>query len=201
MSKIVEIGPYHSIDPKQWGENYSERRRLYRMEAEMARDNAFNFSFEECLTKLFRKFTDTPILRILDGGCGEGWALSDLRELSRKLGRETETTGITLNPRHKDMLVGGGVDEVVIGSVENFFETDARENYFHFILDYNGALGWDDFRGIQGGNIIPIYARILAKGGIALLVAPPIFPGWLKQNGLKIIQGSEEKGPVLVEKV
>ena len=201
MSRIVEIGPYHSIDPSQWGENYSERRHLDRMEYEMLQISGFGFSFEIHIKRLIRRFSNSPVLRIFDGGCGEGSALIDFRKIAERLSVKLETTGVTRNPRHKDILAGCGVDEVVIGSVENFFETDGRKNYYHFILDYQGALSYDEPRGIQGAYVVPIYSRILEPGGSALLVSPPVFPGWLKRNNLKIIQGSEEKGPVLVEKV
>ncbi|TSC90348.1 MAG: hypothetical protein G01um10145_20 [Microgenomates group bacterium Gr01-1014_5] len=200
MSRIVEIGPYHNIPPENWGENYSERRHLGRMESEMFQIHRFYFSFENHIKRLVRRFNGLPVLRILDGGCGEGSALSDFREIADKLGVKLETTGITLDPRHRGILKGREVDEIVIGSVENFFETDVRENYFQFILDYQGALGWDDSRGVIGGTIIPIYARILTHGGLALLSSAP-FPGLLKSSSLRIIQGAEEKGPVLVQKV
>lgn len=199
MAKIVEIGPYHSIDPQNWGENYSERRSLERMEWEMKYDHGFRFSFEEHL-KVLKKYLGNPtLLRVLDGGCGEGTALWQLAELGRKLGIQMETTGVTKDPRHKDGLVGIGVDEVVIGTVQNFFATHRRKNHYQFILDYAGALSSDYSEGVQGATIVPIYRRIIDPRGTALLSSSPVASSLLERNGLKVIRGTS--GCVLVSRI
>ena len=196
MPTVIEIGPYHSIDPNNWGENYSERRSLGRIESEIAesRFRSFTFSFETHLMRTRKLFQDASQLRILDSGCGEGSSVFGFVQLGRKLGIPIAITAITMDPRHKSMLIRHA-DEVVIGTTEHFFEIKERRNYYHFILDYQGALGSDN-----ADKIIPIYGRILVSGGSALLTWPYLdqtrkFP--FEENGLVLECGGKGRGHFL----
>lgn len=192
MRRIVEIGPFAPhIDSSQWGENYSERRYIGRMQAEMS-GRGIVFSFEKHLKFVRKRFPEAEALEILDGGCGEGAALWDLKQIAAKLGITIRTTGITMDREHKKSM-NSHVDEIVIGTVQNFFQQEDHSGQYHFILDYNGALAADDNPDTnkQGKIIIPIYARILAPRGTALLTASNLDLDLLRGNGLRIFWTQE----------
>lgn len=194
MANIYEIGPTLSVDPNQWGENYSERRHLDSIEGEIA-ERHFIFSFARHLRSMRVQFPDVSQFHILDSGCGEGSAVVDLVTLGRKLGIPLTITAITRDPRHKANLINWA-DEVVIGTTEHFFETEERNSYYHFILDYQGALG--ALGSDNASEIIPIYGRILIPGGSALLTLPFATDGsshfetlnFMEENGLIFRVGS-----------
>lgn len=192
-SRVWEIGPYNHVDPRNRREGYSETRDIGTIESELREMYGFNFSFERHLIRVRKAFPYKPEICILDAGCGEGTALEGMKQLGEELDIPVRTTGVTLDRLHRGLLEGM-VNEVVIGSVQNFFWIEDRRNYYHFILDYCGASS------VDGTETIPIYGKILTYGGSALVISLNLAARLpFRENGLTVV--FERAGCALLYKV
>lgn len=174
--EVFRVGPF-DIHPDtshmdtQGG--YREDRSIAAIEEELARAG-FPFSFEEHLRYLSAKFSSTPILYIVESGCGEARALKDVKDLGTKLHIPIHTTGITLAERNIVAVQQMGVDNVILGSVENAFAREMLPGQVHFFLDFYGASFYSPESRINGELYLGleaarIYAAQLAPGGTALV--------------------------------
>lgn len=118
------------------------------------------FLFETHLLELSRRFAHAKKLEILDSGCGNGNALGDIKRL-HTVGRIV-TTGITLQEKHVPYLQLNNVDRVIVGPAESH----TFDSEYHFILDFFGASYY------SYEEVMPVYSRILAPKGTALLSLP-----------------------------
>ncbi|MBU1031434.1 hypothetical protein KKE03_00700 [Patescibacteria group bacterium] len=201
MASIIEIGPYHSVDPKWKRGNYSDQRDLARIAWELSLVD-YPFSFAEELKELSKVFPGAEPLEILDSGCGEGYSFPDFKDIGRQLGREIRITGITMDTNHKPACLDNEVDILVIGSVKRYFRRVRYLPKYHFILDYNGA-GASDVDGqelLKSGRVtLSIYNRILHPRGIALMT----YKGDIRQfrrQGMEIISGVGRYGYIFARK-
>jgi len=174
-----------------------------------------HFSFIEELKKIASIFEAAPAISVLDGGCGEGNMLAEVKSQQEKIGKFVETTGVTMEPEQEEILVSKNIDTIFIGSVQEYYERIRGQKKFHFIIDSSGAAYHDfgsDSNGtlIQGETIIPIYADILYPNGRAFLTFLYLNPYWgdsrrkifnlLKINHLDIIDELGGHSYLLVEK-
>lgn len=128
-------------------------------------------------------------LEVLDGGCGYGFILRDLkrgfkpdrralmnsiknplgkslREGVEGLGEKIRTTGVTLNQDHVNFNIKNQeenqIDEIILSPLERY---PFSRNY-DFVFDFTGPAFYFTF------EAMPVYGRILQKGGFALLRIP-----------------------------
>jgi SAM-dependent methyltransferase len=125
------------------------------------------------------------VIEVLDSGCGEAVALSELKQ---RFGSKIRATGITLREEHVELVLGYPVerqpDEMVVGALQNC----SFDKEYDFIIDFYGP-------NFYSRNILPIYGRILASGGKAfvreLLYSASLFmEDYLKlfsENQLRVI--------------
>jgi hypothetical protein len=174
------------------------------------------FSFAEELKRLATVFPDAPKLSLLDGGCGEGVMLSEIKPLQGFIGKPVETTGVTMEQEQADILAKKDIDSVFIGSVQEYYNQIKDQQKFHFILDSSGAVyhdfGDDTERGMtEGETIIPIYADLLVPRGRAFMSFLYLHPLWgesprrnilttIANNNLDVISEMGNHGYLLVEK-
>lgn len=132
-------------------------------------------------------YSEGRVLEVLDGGCGYGRMLHELkigipayaihtheeiregyyRSLSVDipedpgLGDAIRTTGITLDQQHAERAesLGLDIDEMIVGSLENH----RFDRKFDFILDYTGSAFYFPRRAM------PLYRELLQPDGILLV--------------------------------
>lgn len=131
------------------------------------------FSFAEELRHMAQLFPDSAQLSVLDGGCGEGNMLAEIKPLQGFIGKNVETTGVTMEREEAEILQGKDIDHVFIGSMQEYYDKAAERERFHFIIDSKGA-AYHDFEPLfsdeaQGRNIIPLYSALLYPKGRAFL--------------------------------
>jgi len=108
-------------------------------------------------------------LNILEGGCGTGLALIELKlgiyaiHHYTSLEGKIHTTGVTLTPQHAEITNQRRVnpelqlDEMIVGPIELF----PFENQYDMILDYFGAA----FHFPR--EVLPVYGQVLKPTGIS----------------------------------
>ncbi|GIW61959.1 MAG: hypothetical protein KatS3mg089_0811 [Patescibacteria group bacterium] len=189
-------------------------RTLSYIESRIA-EKGQRFSFIGELKKIASIFEDAPAISVLDGGCGEGNMLADLKSQQAKIGKFVETTGVTMEPEQEEILASKNIDTIFIGSVQEYYERIRGQKKFHFIIDSSGA-AYHDFGSdsdgtlTQGETIIPIYTDILYPKGRAFLTFLYLNPYWgasrrklfdlLERNNLDIIDEFGDHAYLLVEK-
>lgn len=213
------IGPHLDLASTESEKDagWSEVRDIHFIEADIAKEGGL-FSFVETLHALRKQFSDAPALNILSGGSGEGADLGDMKQLSEAFDIPLKTTAVTLARRNEPALREAKTDKIITDSVQDAFYNGELKPPYHFIVDICGAIGYDktpdpDWQaGGRGEAIIPIYARLLPKGGKLLFVVPDDLTDenthqgtrlvkMLHENGLQITYTSHGKGVyILAEK-
>lgn len=135
----------------------------YRTNRILAVNNFVGFDFFKHLWELTEQNPDRRI-EVLEGGCGEGRALAQLKrggKIDSKteytgLGQRIRTTGVTLFEGHLDRARqlddNSRPDEMIVGPIE----VHTFDRQFDFIYDYCGAA----MRLPE--SVIPVYGNILA---------------------------------------
>ncbi len=173
------------------------------------------FSFIDELKRIAFIFEEESVISLLDGGCGEGNMLAEIKSQQEKIGKFIETTGVTMEPEQEEILARKNIDTIFIGSVQEYYERLRGQKKFHFIIDSSGAAYHDfgiDSNGTltEGETIIPLYADILYPKGRAFLTFLYLNPYWgesrrkihnlLERNNLDIIDEFGDHAYLLVEK-
>ncbi len=117
---------------------------------------------------------ERPLIRTLEGGCGEGNLPVNLKTGIRYgtrnfpgLAHKIHVVGITLSEEHAASMrripVPYGVDSVFIGPIQDYQPADEID----LAIDFQGAAYhfWED--------AIPTYARVLKEGGQAFMRLAP----------------------------
>jgi SAM-dependent methyltransferase len=137
-------------------------------------------------------------LEVLEGGCGVGSALHQLKngmvqgyspeKTYEGLGDKIRTSGVTLTPEHAIVAIDQGTDEVFVGPIDR---CPIAEDSFDFIYDFCGAAYYDPDAALS------VYGRVLKPGGLAfvrLFEAQSEHAGGIgeitKRNGLRAIQSA-----------
>ena len=213
MVQVIRAGPYDDRPEVNLGIGYHEDRTLNQVEHSLEISDK-PFRFAPHLRQVSQLFPHVGTIEVLEGGCGVGYILRDLKQLGPIIGRTIMTTGVDIGIRHlKIVEQDQTVDRYIIGTVSNAYAQDAiHDNQFHFILDFNGALFYDmACTDKAGAATIPIYGRVLSPGGTVLIYMHELYPesarlcnvvrsaaerrrisaaflSLLEQNGLKIIE-------------
>lgn len=141
------------------------------------------FLYAEELRKVALQFPDAPSISVIDGGCGYGLMLEEMRSLEPYIGKKIDTTGVTLEEEEAENLSQKDIDSIFIGSVQEYYKKMNGQKKFHFILDSHGAAYYDWGKGVEwmvkeGENIIPLYADLLYPQGRAFLSFALTYPGY-----------------------
>lgn len=206
MTEVFKIGPYEKEvrDSSLGGEGYSEWRGIDTIEHLLLLGGEFRFSFKECLPTLAARFQSDAVLKILEGGCGYGELLTDLKGLQDDLGVKIHTTGVTMarrhipKPRDEEFII----DRMIIGTVQKAYERGLLSGGYHLIVDFLGAVYYsrDD-----PTKPLTIYSNILIPGGMMLFRSFELISGiWGEidyQKQRKRIEGLMEEGGLRIVKL
>lgn len=149
------------------GEGVSDTRDLTSLSQDLARYlPEYTFSPENLIYNLRSRFPH-GILNVLEGGCGVGALLVELKNTARRLKVPINTTGITLDPEHPKRARNSNIDLMVVGNVQDYFRSMWFKPSYHLVIDYYGALSydWPPF----GRSVLPVYYEILKPGGTAIV--------------------------------
>ena len=188
MERIVlDQKPYESI--------------AYRTDRSLAVDNFINFDFFNHLQDLKSELGRR--LEVLEGGCGQGIALRQLKKggrISREsdyeypgLGQDIRTTGVTLSKRHieaaKKVAEEVRIDEMIVSPLETY----DFDRQYDFIYDFCGAaMHFPE-------DVIPVYGKILMPNRLAFIrlmtgAMPSQLPKKLfDENGFEILKQNGNK--------
>lgn len=92
------------------------------------------FSFIEELKRVAFIFEDAPTISVLDGGCGEGNMLAEVKSQQEKIGKFIETTGVTMETEQEEILARKNIDTIFIGSVQEYYERIRGQKNFILLL-------------------------------------------------------------------
>lgn len=167
----------------------------YRTNRVLAVNNFAGFDFFRHLWELADREPDRR-LEVLEGGCGEGRALAQLKR-GGKIDSKTEykglvqrirTTGVTLYEGHlgraRQFDDNSRPDEMIVGPIEHY----AFDRQFDFIYDFCGAA----MRFPE--TVIPVYGNLLATDRLAFMrlmtgAMPQRQPEQLfEQSGFEIVK-------------
>lgn len=163
--KIYETGPFQKFVIN--GEGVSDSRNFNNLERDIRTYlPEFILTRESLIYDLSCRFPG-HVLDVIEGGCGLGGLLIDLKNSAIREGIEINTTGVTLDPDHVKRVQNSNIDVMIIGSVQNHFKDGRGRSSYHLVLDYYGAESYD--WNPYGGTTLPIYYNLLKKGGIAVL--------------------------------
>lgn len=170
--------------------NYKSNRGI----GDIMRESRLDFDPFKYLKNLCNR--GVGMVEVLEGGCGYGYALAGLRRGINAYGSpgteyfvegieglwdKIHTTGVTLCREHADVALREGyeIDVMIVGAIEHY----SFDRCFDLILDSGGPIFYFP------QEVIPLYSRILKKGGLAfvtvspyLLVARELF----KESGLEV---------------
>lgn len=163
-------------------------------------DNKIGFDFYSYLNNLCAQNPNRKI-EVLEGGCGQGWALCTLKRGlpyrgTAGLGDKIRTTGVSLSLHHAELARESEEsyrpDEMIIGPVEQC----TFDRQYDFIFDSVGAAFYFEEK------VISVYSRLLKRGSFAflrLLAGTEKKLEWLRnlfeQNGFEVIkEGGDWRG-------
>jgi len=117
--------------------------------------------------------TKSRVIEVLDGGCGTGFTLEQIK---LRLPGKVRTTGLTLNEQHLEASTRYEyqIDEMIIGPIQEH----KFNRQYDFIVDFLGANFYFPM------EIIPIYGKILSLGG-ECFVKFPLQPAELARDQSK----------------
>lgn len=191
--KILEVGPIEERASRK-GPLSIERRTLDDIEG-FFRRRGQSFTFLEQFQILDRAFPGNFPLRVLDSGCGGGYCAPGFHEIGRQIGREVIYTGVTLTRPHAPYAQANGVDNLVLGSTENFYnKANCAGEQYQFVIDYAGAITWAD----NPLRVMRIYPKVLVRRGRGLIIVDPELKDSVT-NRLAILETLENGQCLLVE--